>query len=102
MGQKGKLQKPIEHGTYNGWASHQRNKIPIDKEDSCGCRAAKNEREKAYHHERRALQKKLDERKLVWERAMTRLAERHPTEAKELLKQEQNKRIMEVLKASGN
>lgn len=35
--------KPIPHGTYGGAQAHVKRKIPIDAEDSCGCRKAKRD-----------------------------------------------------------
>jgi hypothetical protein len=48
-GRHGRKLVPIRHGTYNGYIQHVRRKVPVDENDSCGCRAAQS----AYQRERR-------------------------------------------------
>lgn len=33
--------KPIPHGSLTGYTAHSRRKVPIPRDDSCGCRAAR-------------------------------------------------------------
>lgn len=45
--------KEIAHGTDRGYAQHRSQGLPIDAEDSCGCRAAHAAHHRAYKQERR-------------------------------------------------
>lgn len=94
---KGQVQ-PIAHGTYGGAQAHVKRKIPIDKDDSCGCRQAKRDYMNSWR-KRSSVWKEKDKfnaRVRTW--VATQLILRHPQEARELTEQGKRKIRAEIAK----
>jgi hypothetical protein len=104
MPKKGEL-KPIPHGTYGGTQQHRKRGIPIDEEDSCGCRKAHRE----YMAEWRKRSSKWKTRDKFNARVRTKVGAqlmlRHPAETRELMtkaKREVRAEMLRELKEKAN
>lgn len=83
MPKKGEL-KPIPHGTYGGTQQHRKRGIPIDDEDSCGCRKAHREYMAAWRQRSRVWKKRDKLNSRIRTRVGAWLMASHPEEAKRL------------------
>lgn len=90
--------KPIPHGTYGGAQAHVKRGIPIDAEDSCGCRKAKRD----YINEWRKRSNKWKDRDKFNARVRTKVGAqlmlRHPAETRELTARARRSVRAEMLK----
>lgn len=88
--------QPINHGTNGGYQAHLSRKIPIDDEDSCGCRKARS----VYMSEWRAINKAWKKRDKLNARIRYRvgawLIERHPEEARALVAKARQEVVAEM------
>lgn len=74
----------VPHGTISGYDWHQRR-----KDGGCeACREAKRKASREWARNKRATDLQDAGRKAAWQRACSKLAERHPVEFREILLKE--------------
>lgn len=83
MPKKGEL-LPIPHGTYGGAQAHYKRGIPIDAEDSCGCRAARSVWMAEWRAKQRHMTTVKEREELLARKIGAMLMLRHPAEAREI------------------
>ena len=83
-----KNQVPIRHGEYAGYQAHKRRNIPIDPDDSCGCRAANRQYMSNLRAKNAILAEKVRVDNMLRNRAFRKLARKHPAEFRVLLEKE--------------
>lgn len=97
MPQKNEL-GPIPHGTYAGKQAHVKRKVPIDAEDSCGCRKANRDYMNAWRKRNNAWKKRDRLNAKVRTRVGAWLMSLHPEEARLLMIKARQEVVAEMKK----
>lgn len=90
--------QPIAHGTYGGYQTHIRRKVPIDDQDSCGCRKAERIYMSEWRDINRAWKRKAKLNARVRTRVGSWLMQRHPEEARVLTAKARQEVVAEMKK----